>query len=86
MTTNDKPPKRRYRLKGCARCNGYGVLIVYEQPMAQHTDFAKSVGAANMFTSEQTTANLRSNANSLLHRGVPMACPDCRNLQEAAAL
>ena len=77
-------PKRQYRSRGCVRCNGYGILMVYEQSFTQHNEFTKALGAAQQFRSETTTDNLRTHAGYLHARGVPMACPSCRNLQEAA--
>ena len=28
---NEKPNKRRYHSKGCARCQGQGVVVLYER-------------------------------------------------------
>ena len=44
---NEKPNKRRYHSKGCARCQGQGVVVLYERKFLEHGEFVKAVGAAH---------------------------------------
>lgn len=78
-------PKRRYHSKPCARCGGYGIVVIYEQSFTSHNGLSRAIGGAQAVRSDSSTDSLRSHAQYLHDRGVPMACPACRNLQEAAS-